>query len=116
MITGYVWTSRLPGAGVRLSYALRGPGDNPWMESFLRSLQSGEPVSDPRCRIPRGTLSANIGEAFATSGITEEGGGGERWTQRGMGQLPPEVWINRALPLTVDGAEPVNGGKEGSLN
>ena len=30
-------------------------------------------------------LSANIGEAFATFGITEEGGGGERWTQREMG-------------------------------
>ena len=31
-------------------------------------------------------------------------------------KLPAEVWINRALPLTVDGAEPANGGKEGSLN
>lgn len=32
-----------------------------------------------------GALSANVGEAFATFGITEEGEGGERWTQRGMG-------------------------------
>ena len=32
-------------------------------------------------------------------------------------ELPVEVWINRALPVTaVDGAEPANGGKEGSLN
>ena len=32
-------------------------------------------------------------------------------------KLPVEVWINRALPVTaVDGAEPANGGKEGSLN
>ena len=33
----------------------------------------------------RDPLSANIGEAFATFEITEEGEGGERWTQRGMG-------------------------------
>ena len=32
-------------------------------------------------------------------------------------ELPVEVWINRALPVTaVDGAEPANGGREGSLN
>ncbi|WP_425154678.1 integrase core domain-containing protein [Candidatus Palauibacter sp.] len=35
-------------------------------------------------------------------------------------ELPAEVWINRALPVTaVDGAEPAGGedhGKEGSLN
>ena len=53
VFTGYAWTGRLLGAGVRLSYALRGPRDNPEMESLLRSLQSGEPVFDPRCRIPR---------------------------------------------------------------
>ena len=35
----------------------------------------------------------------------------------GAAELPVEVWINRALPVTaVDGAEPANGGKEGSLN
>ena len=29
-------------------------------------------------------------------------------------ELPLEVWINRALPVTaIDGAEPANGGKEG---
>ena len=32
-------------------------------------------------------------------------------------ELPAEVWINRALPVTsANGAEPANGGKEGSLN
>lgn len=62
VITGYVWTSRPLGAGVWLSYALRGPGDNPWMESFLRSLQGGEPVSDPRCRIPRGPSTPVVPE------------------------------------------------------
>ena len=32
-------------------------------------------------------------------------------------ELPDEVWINRALPVTaVDEAESANGGKEGSLN
>ena len=31
-------------------------------------------------------------------------------------KIPTEVWINRALPVTVDGAEPTNGGKEGSIN
>ena len=32
-------------------------------------------------------------------------------------ELPDEVWINRALPVTpVDGSESANGGKEASLN
>ena len=32
-------------------------------------------------------------------------------------KLPAEVWINRALPVTLaNGTEPANGGKEGSLN
>ena len=32
-------------------------------------------------------------------------------------ELPDEVWINRALPVTsVDGSESANGGKKGSLN
>ena len=32
-------------------------------------------------------------------------------------ELPAEVWINRALPVTaVDVAGPADGGKEGSLN
>ena len=35
VFTGYAWTGRLLGAGVRLSYALRGPKNNPEMESFL---------------------------------------------------------------------------------
>ena len=35
VFTGYSWTGRLLGAGVRLSYALRGPKDNPEMESFF---------------------------------------------------------------------------------
>ena len=34
-MTGYAWTGQLLSAGVRLSYALRGPGDNPEMESFF---------------------------------------------------------------------------------
>ena len=36
VFTGYAWTGRLLGAGVRLSYALGGPKDNPEMESFFR--------------------------------------------------------------------------------
>ena len=35
MFTGYAWTGQLLSASVRLSYALRGPGDNPEMESFF---------------------------------------------------------------------------------
>lgn len=35
VFTGYAWTGRLLGAGVRLSYALGGPKDNPEMESFF---------------------------------------------------------------------------------
>ena len=35
VFTGYAWTGRLLGAGVRLSYALRGPRDNSEMESFF---------------------------------------------------------------------------------
>ena len=35
VFTGYAWTGQLLSAGVRLSYALRGPGDNPEMESFF---------------------------------------------------------------------------------
>ena len=35
VFTGYAWTGRLPGAGVRLSYALGAPEDNPEMESFF---------------------------------------------------------------------------------
>ena len=35
VFTGYAWTGRLLGAGVRLSCALRGPKDNPEMESFF---------------------------------------------------------------------------------
>lgn len=35
VFTGYAWTGQLLGAGVRLSYALRGPRDNPEMESFF---------------------------------------------------------------------------------
>ena len=35
MFTGYAWTGRLLGAGVRLSCALRGPKDNPEMENFF---------------------------------------------------------------------------------
>ena len=35
VFTGYAWTGRLLGAGVRLSSALRGPKDNPEMESFF---------------------------------------------------------------------------------
>ena len=35
MFTGYAWTSRLLRAGMRPAYALRGPGDNPEMESFV---------------------------------------------------------------------------------
>ena len=35
VFTGYAWTGRLLGAGVRLSYALRGPKGNPEMESFF---------------------------------------------------------------------------------
>ena len=35
VFTGYAWTCGLLGAGVRLSYALRGPKDNPEMESFF---------------------------------------------------------------------------------
>ncbi|MDE0395384.1 MAG: hypothetical protein OYK82_11450 [Gammaproteobacteria bacterium] len=35
VFTGYAWTSRLLGSGVRPAYALRGPGDNPEMESFF---------------------------------------------------------------------------------
>ena len=35
VFTGYAWTGRLLGTGARLSYALRGPRDNPEMESFF---------------------------------------------------------------------------------
>ena len=35
VFTGYAWTGQLLSAEVRLSYALRGPGDNPEMESFF---------------------------------------------------------------------------------
>ena len=35
VFTGYAWTGQLLSAGARLSYALRGPGDNPEMESFF---------------------------------------------------------------------------------
>ncbi|WP_425154989.1 integrase core domain-containing protein [Candidatus Palauibacter sp.] len=35
VFTGYAWTGRLLSAGARLSYALRGPRDNPEMESFF---------------------------------------------------------------------------------
>ena len=35
VFTGYAWTGQLLGAGVQLSYALRGPRDNPEMESFF---------------------------------------------------------------------------------
>ncbi len=35
VFTGYAWTRRLLSAGARLSYALRGPRDNPEMESFF---------------------------------------------------------------------------------
>ena len=34
VFTGYAWTGRLLSAGARLSYALRGPRDNPEMESL----------------------------------------------------------------------------------
>ena len=35
VFTGYAWTGQLLSAGARISYALRGPGDNPEMESFF---------------------------------------------------------------------------------
>ena len=35
MLTLYVWIHRLLGAGVQRSYTLRGPGDNPEMESLF---------------------------------------------------------------------------------
>lgn len=35
VFTGYAWTGRLLSAGARLSHALRGPRDNPEMESFF---------------------------------------------------------------------------------
>lgn len=35
VFTGYAWTGRLPGAGVRLSYALAGPKDNPEVKRFF---------------------------------------------------------------------------------
>ena len=35
VFTGYAWTGRLLAVGARLSYALRGPRDNPEMESFF---------------------------------------------------------------------------------
>ena len=35
VFTGYAWTRWLLSAGARLSYALRGPRDNPEMESFF---------------------------------------------------------------------------------
>ena len=35
VFTGYAWTGQLLSAGARLSYALRGPRDNPEMESFF---------------------------------------------------------------------------------
>ena len=35
VFTGYAWTGRLLASGVRLFYALRGPKDNPEIESFF---------------------------------------------------------------------------------
>ncbi|WP_420633427.1 transposase [Candidatus Palauibacter sp.] len=35
VFTGYAWTGQLLSAGARLSHALRGPRDNPEMESFF---------------------------------------------------------------------------------
>lgn len=39
MFTGYAWTGRLLRARTRLSYALRGPRDNPEKESFFGRLK-----------------------------------------------------------------------------
>ena len=61
VFTGYAWTGQLLSAGVRLSYALRGPGDNARDGELLRPLQSREPIPDPRRRITQGTQHSRPG-------------------------------------------------------
>lgn len=48
VFTSYAWTGRLLSAGVRLSYALGGPKDNPEMESFFGrfKVENGSLLSD----------------------------------------------------------------------
>ena len=68
MFTRDAWTGRLLGAGGRLSYALRGPQDNPEMESFF-----GRFKVENRSLILDANPSRNSGPSFGSESDTTIG-------------------------------------------